>query len=246
MRILTWNIACLPKKINIFRNPHKVIFDIVEKILNYNPNIICLQEVFDFKIQQNIIDTLTYNNYNIHVSYSENIISKNGLLTACKGNILDKNTLDYSNFTGPEYLIKKGLLSTKINENDKDIYVHNTHLQSDSIGFYNNLCFLNRTRQHLEIVNFFKNTYTLEQLNDLHILCGDINDDFTCTQLKLFFSDLPFKNKFYNEEKIVTFDKYNQQLDYILINQDYEKKYFVENGLKNNLSDHNILLCDIY
>ena len=33
MKIITWNIACLPKELNFFKNPHHRIHQIMNKIL---------------------------------------------------------------------------------------------------------------------------------------------------------------------------------------------------------------------
>ena len=243
MRILTWNIAALPSRINLYRDPNKVIYNIIDKIIELNPNIICLQEVFDYNIQKIICNSLKYTNYYSHISYNDknNFISKNGLLTASNYNIIDSDELDYSNFTGPEYLIKKGLLTTKLDYNNTDLYIHNTHLQSNSLAYYTSICEQNRRKQHREIINKL-----IKYEEDFNILCGDINDDYNTSQITNFFNNLPFKDTIYNNEKIVTFNKNNEQLDYIVLNKKYGKvNYDIYDTSLNKLSDHNILICDI-
>ena len=56
MKILSWNIACLPNYCNIFSNPIDRIPRILSIIEKHDADIICLQEVFDKKIRKIIID----------------------------------------------------------------------------------------------------------------------------------------------------------------------------------------------
>ena len=51
LKILTWNIAALPRLINLFGNPSERINGIIEYLKEVDADIICLQEVFDNKIQ---------------------------------------------------------------------------------------------------------------------------------------------------------------------------------------------------
>ena len=53
MKILSWNIACLPNIINIY-NPKKRFSKIVDMIMKANVDIVCLQEVFDYDIQKKL------------------------------------------------------------------------------------------------------------------------------------------------------------------------------------------------
>ena len=39
MKILTWNLACLPKNINFLRNPYNVIDKIINTLLEKNADI---------------------------------------------------------------------------------------------------------------------------------------------------------------------------------------------------------------
>ena len=138
MKILTWNIAALPSKINILGNLYRLT-GILDKIYQQAPQVICLQEVFDYKFQEKIIDELKHQGYYTHQSKKKGLISKNGLLTATQDNIRFSTEKDYSMFTGAEYLIK-GLLTTYIKHKNKKILIHNTHLQSNSIYHLDKIC----------------------------------------------------------------------------------------------------------
>ena len=247
LRILTWNVACLPKIINPLRNPNKKINSIIDKIISFNPNIINLQEVFDYKIQGKINDALKDNNFNTHYSIDEGMISKNGLLTASIFDITEKQELNYSMFTGPEYLIKKGLLSTTLDCDGEKVMVHNTHLQSNSMYYLNVYCSKIRQQQKKELIEHL--SYYKEKDDTVsHILCGDLNDDFNSNEHHNFVEDLPFENVIGNYHKMVSFPKYEQQLDYIIVGRPVKGgKFWKASGTKDKLSDHDILLmgCEL-
>jgi endonuclease/exonuclease/phosphatase family metal-dependent hydrolase len=240
MRILTWNIACLPNRINIVGNPFKRLPSILNSILSLEPNIICLQEVFDFKIMKSLRDNLNNKGYHIHTSKPEGIISKNGLLTATLYPIEYQTEIDYSMYTGAEYLIKKGMLTTHITHNQQTIQIHNTHLQSNSIYTMDKQCCQVRQKQKQEVI-----TYISQNLNDLHILCGDLNDDFNTPEHQNFLHNLPFPNYTTNPQKLITFPKYEEQLDYIILSQLKDCNYTKIKTLNKKVSDHDILIADL-
>ena len=236
MRILSWNIAFLPQKINILRNPNKVLFNIIDKMLKKEADIINLQELFDYNLQTQIDNILKFNNYNTFYSEKDGFISKNGLLTCTNQKITNTKELNFCNYTGPEILINKGVISV---ETDNFI-IHNTHLQSDSltdIGI--NYCDKFREKQFEEI-----NIYLKEFDNDkLNILCGDLNEDLNNLNLKKFIDNNPNDKFKLNKNKIITFPETKKQLDYILLNKPINIRYSID---KNDLSDHYLLICDLY
>jgi endonuclease/exonuclease/phosphatase family metal-dependent hydrolase len=240
MRILTWNVACLPNKINFLRNPNTKINQIIDKMIMYSPDVICLQEVFDYKLQKKIKEGLGYFDYQTHHSPQEGFISKNGLLTATIPNINNTMEIDYSMYTGIEYLIKKGLLTTQIEYQNKDFFIHNTHLQSNSVYHLQNICGRVRQKQKKEVIEYLE-----KYKNKNNILCGDLNDDFLKLEHQNFLSQLPFPNYLSNQEKIMTFPKYQQQLDYIIMSDTTtNSNYFKLDVEKEKLSDHDILILD--
>ena len=114
MRILSWNIAGLPSKINILGDTVRKIPKMLDKILEVKPQVICLQEVFCYKFQDKLKQEFNNQGYNIHTSKNQGIISKNGLLTATQKPISYQTEIDYSMYTDAEYLIKKGIITTQI------------------------------------------------------------------------------------------------------------------------------------
>lgn len=235
MRILTWNIAFLPKKLNILRDPNGVLYNVLDKILDKNPDIINLQEVFDYKLQNQISNILKLNNYNISCSKKTDIMSKNGLLIGVKDTIINKKELNYSNATstGPEILINKGIISVET----PNYIIHNTHLQSDNLGYMVlNNCIKKRENQFKEIGKYLQD-FKKEKMN---IICGDLNEDYN--KLNNFIDLIPFKCK-YNKNKIITFPSNNKQLDYIIVSGEEDISYYIDN---NKFSDHTLLYCDIH
>lgn len=239
-RIISWNIACLPNKINFFRNPNKKINSIIDKVLELDANIICLQEVFDFDIMEKVRTELEKENYNMHTSKKEGLISKNGLLTATKNEMLDTYEIDFSMYTGAEYLIKKGILTSKINYKHQDILIHNTHLQSNSIYTLDDLCCSVRQKQKEEMYSYLENNK-----NKINVLAGDLNDDLNTVEHQDLLKHIPFSEIVHNTEKLLTFPKYKEQLDYIIINKKFGANYWCENTFDNKLSDHNIIGVDL-
>ena len=236
MKILTWNVAALPSKINILGNPLNRLHSMLDKLCYASPNIICLQEVFDFKFQKKLSAELTNLGYQIHTSQPEGIISKNGLLTATLDDIVYEYERDYSMYTGAEYLIKKGILTTHINHKNNKILIHNTHLQSNSIYHMESICTKVRQKQKKEVIQQLK-----RNIYHLNILCGDLNDDFLTLEHQNFLTNLPFSSITSNPNKIITFPKFKEQLDYIILSDDIECEYEKIETTDDKISDHNIL-----
>ena len=77
MKILSWNIACLPNYCNIFSNPINRIPRILNIIEKHDADIICLQEVFDKKIRKIIIDYFKEKyNYYYTVNFTDGNVSE--------------------------------------------------------------------------------------------------------------------------------------------------------------------------
>ena len=241
MKILTWNVAGLPNKINILGNPIKKVPFMLDKMLEANPQIICLQEVFCYKLQNILKYELDNLGYQTHTSLEEGIISKNGLLTATSLHIDNYAEKDYSMYTGAEYLIKKGLLTTYLRDKEKNInlIIHNTHLQSNSIYHMSKTCTHVRQQQKKEMIELIS-----KDNDNLNILCGDLNDDFLTLEHQNFLQELPFETVVSNSKKIITFPKYNQQLDYIIFNKNMKVEYKKINVTTQKISDHEILIAD--
>lgn len=243
LRILTWNVCCLPRRINLYHNPKNVIHNIIDQILDTKSDIIKLQEVFDFNIQKKIIKALLRNNYKIQIvnkstSPHNNMISPNGLLTAVKKKypITYQSHHEFQNYTSVEYFINKGIITSQIQHPELGIItLHNTHIQSDSMIGFENRCKMIRNKQFDEVVEYI-NSFSAHNFS---IFSGDLNDDFTDSNLISMIDNINMKG---NHEKIITFPSDESQLDYILINTPHTISY---KTILSNLSDHYPLIADI-
>ena len=245
LKIATWNIACLPTLINPLRTPTFAVPNIINMLDKVEADIFCLQEVFCIKTRHSLVDRFISRGYNVQYDRKDNIISKNGLLTVSKFPIINKTDMDYANFIGPEYLIKKGMISCEIEIDKKNLIVHNTHLQSNSMGPIVDSCAKIRRKQHRDINEYLISDCFLNYKEEpLHFLCGDINDDYESEGLIDFVNNLPFRNTSINKQKMITFKGNEKQLDYIICSKNLEIDYSVLD-IDRKLSDHNILIAEL-
>ena len=63
MKIISWNICCLPNAINLYLNPKCVIDNIITTLQYFKSDFICLQEIFDRTCIERIKDAMS--SYNI-------------------------------------------------------------------------------------------------------------------------------------------------------------------------------------
>lgn len=239
MRIASWNIAALPKLINPHGNPFKRLQHILDKLITLDAEIICLQEVFDYKIIQQITEFMEQKGYHIQFSTcKKHLLPKNGLMTFSLFPILEREETDFSTSFGVESFINKGILTTKIDiPMFGDFYVHNTHTQSDI-----DYCMKKYSRKY-RMKQFSLIRDQLVKYEDCHafqILVGDLNDDFDVTTSIFDFYKI-------NPESLNTYPKNKKQLDYIMFNdQILDLTYRVLDCKWDKTSNHNILLCDIH
>jgi endonuclease/exonuclease/phosphatase family metal-dependent hydrolase len=238
--VLTWNIACLPKLINSLRDPLRKADEIFEKALSSNADVICFQEVFDYTIQRKAVEIFKDHGYHIHYSIeNDSYIPRNGLFTACKFKMKTRKVIDYNESVGIEKWVNKGLLTCEfIHPSLGDVIIHNTHLQSDTEfwpWFLSEKC----RRRQIETMTKHLNPCT----SALTMLVGDLNDTYSIVKQK-YIKEIGFSTM--NEEQIVTYPKKNKQLDYVVLNRDnHTVNYQMLDGVTNDLSDHNIVVCDI-
>ena len=116
LKIISWNIACLPKQLNIFRNPNKMIKNILTKIKCLNADVICLQEVFENSLKEKIINELSDNQpyYLLGDTYKRYLVGEDsGLMVLSKYPIefVKEQVLEEYNF--PDRMANKTILYFK-------------------------------------------------------------------------------------------------------------------------------------
>ena len=127
MNIVTFNIACIPKYINLLNNEKKRLHHIKNLLKKLNPDIILLQEVFSSYSRDILKTFLKKNNYNIILSPNTYLYLNGGLLIASKYKIIDSDYYSYKNYFGEDSLSYKGILYAQIIINNKIINIFNTH-----------------------------------------------------------------------------------------------------------------------
>ena len=246
MKIISWNIACIPNYFNIFGNPINRIPCILKVIEKHNADIICLQEVFDKNIRKIIIDYFK-EKYNYYYSVNDTPFLNDGLLTMTKYEIIDKKSYIFDYTCGEDYLVYKGfhfiILRYENNGKNKDkfISVINTHMNADPLVKIKDDPMLVRTEQLKKIIKTIK-----ENKINKNLFCGDTNIKFENVNRVFFLNSLKTYNEYMNTntQKIKTFE--NDQLDYIIYYGSIKlNKYEIQTEIIVNESDHHLLLCDI-
>ena len=259
MKIVTWNIACLPRYLNIFSNPMNRIASILNKLSKYDADIICLQEVFDKNIREIIIkyfkdinkdnidkDNVSQTNatpYCFFYCNNSNIFFNDGLLTITKYNIINKENYIFNNACGEDCLVYKGYHYLLLHDikNNKYISLLNTHMNADpNIRLKDNPITIreNQIKKILKTINNNSFSYNL--------FCGDMNVKYENPNRLLLLDSLKTQYKYVNtnDDKIKTFDE--DQLDYIIYYGSRELiKYELKNELIVNESDHHLLFCEL-
>lgn len=233
-----WNVAGLPVvydikglktkiKVNKFSDPNQRVNDILSEILSYNPDVICLQEVFDTKFGNKIKRKLETEGYNVLWMKSKKFFDtiSCGLLTATKGKFAGHMFHSYTNEFGEDSSANKGFLYTRIKLNDDNyISVVNTHLQATAIYstssvmkilFYKlfkvkqnkeeikKLSNNTKEKQLKELLNFIKTVSDIQFLgNDTFFITGDVNSTKRTERLKTFNAEL----KVLTENNVSTLD----------------------------------------
>ena len=109
MKIITWNVCCLPNIINLYQNPQYVISNIKKTIQSFKADIICLQEVFD----NYCIEKLKSTFINYHVLYDKKRFGKpinSGLMILSKLPLIDYGFHEYKSKCGEDRMSCKGFL----------------------------------------------------------------------------------------------------------------------------------------
>ena len=252
IKIMSWNIACLPNYINSFANVEKRLPDIIRFIEIHNPDIISLQEVFSSNCKKVLKDFFETRNYNVIISPNTKFLLNGGLLIATKYDILSYEYKIYKNYIGEDGLCQKGILNCQIKYNDIYINIFNTHLNNDDPLVYSNsnTIPLVKKKQLTEFLIHFNKTlqnnkYLIcEKYNVMSIITGDFNLKFKSKLYNIFMKKLSKNVQLCsNKSEIITDIIEKNQIDYIIncYNKHTTKKqseYVYNYSTIYKLSDH--------
>ncbi len=235
MKIVSWNIAYLPKLFNKKKNYYTSAEIIIKKLLNVDPDIICLQELFDTKILKIFISVLKKNNYYYSYTKGKKIKISSGLVIFSKYKI---NRINFNRFikcSSEDCLALKGFLHVKIFANNKKINIINTHLNNDNPVFNLNKKYPKRAIEN-QINQIYKyvNKYYKKNKDEYFIISGDFNSEPD------FIRNIINKN---DQLSLYGFTKNNkiENIDHILFLKNKKINYRTKINYYNNLSDHGML-----
>jgi len=243
MKILSYNIACMPRILNLFGKPCDRIEQINKYIYKQRPDIVCLQEVFSAATVKSIKEYFGHK-YFIY-SYNDTYIRlDSGLLIASKYPIIKQKVYIFKYSYGEDRFSHKGALVVDIIINNKRYSIVNTHLNADPIFGYKNKANTIRQKQIKQISSIIKHKRR-NNINNI-ILCGDFNIDFDDMDVIQPILDI-YKYNVFNPTKIVTFSEEKVQLDYIIILQKTKPKYKprYKRFINTRLSDHYMIGLEI-
>lgn len=238
IKVISYNICALPWWGNIFGDPVNRISYITDFLIQKNPDIICLQEVFDSGIFFILNTKLANYNYVCYRPKKLNNYLSSGLAIFSKTNITECSYEKFKNTCGEDKYCDKGFatITTKV----EGIYfkIVNTHLNADAIFSTYEKCEETRLRQMSQLLSKISN----RNRHDI-ILCGDFNIDFTSvTGKKIYKKIKSLSTSCTNSKKMITFDDENIQYDQIFYIPKYRScyrcNYKVFDEKYKKLSDH--------
>jgi exonuclease III len=260
IKIISWNIACMPNCINSFGNVENRLENIIKFIDIHNPDIISLQEVFSQNSREILHTFFSKKKYNILMSPYTRVLLNGGLFIASKYEIVAEDYKIYKNYIGEDGLCQKGILYAQIKYNDKynDKYINifNSHLNNDTPLVYsdiNNISLVKKNQLNEFLIYFNKiiqnNKYIIcDKKNIIYVIAGDLNLDF---KSKLYISFMKkLKNKLNicsNKKEIITDNIEKKQVDYIINCYNKNLSIIPEEMIYSyytifKLSDHNPLI----
>ena len=255
IKVISWNIACLPKYININGDIENRLKGIIKFIELNNPDIVSLQEVFSENSRTILTDFFKKKNYNVSISPNTKIILNGGLLIASKYKIIQENYNIYKNYIGEDCFTQKGILHIEVKIGEKYIHFFNSHLNNDTpiiCRDYNEIQLIKRYQLNEFLLYLYKimhnNKYSRSNKEDiLYIIAGDLNLDYQSDNYKSFINKLSKKmNICCNKTEIITDNIERKQVDYIINCYNKSKnispcKIYTYDNL-HKLSDHNPLI----
>lgn len=252
IKIISWNIACMPNCINSFGNVENRL-EIIKKFIEiHNPDIISLQEVFSQNSRDILYKFFSEKKYNVLMAPYTRLLLNGGLFIASKYEIVANDYNIYKNYIGEDGLCQKGILYCQIKFDNKYINIFNSHLNNDSPLVYsdiNNIPLVKKNQLNEFLIYFNKiiqnNKYIICDKKDImYVIAGDLNLDFKSKLYTRFIKKLKNKlNICSNKKEIITDNIEKKQVDYII--NCYNKKLSIipeeiiySNSTIFKLSDH--------
>jgi len=252
INILSYNIFVRPPMISTYGDDYKnERLDEFAKVMG-NYNIICLQEIFlPFSSRRKTLIELArkfgfkYSTESPKPNFFSKFFCDGGLLVLSKFPIMYTEFRKYPEGIGPDYIVEKGVIYTKIKVHDKILHLFSTHTQASYSS--DPKYFLLHVEQFFCLRKFMiemlkKNEY---KKDDMTLIMGDFNVDSrdpllydTQTMLGL----CPILKKF---PKIVEKEKFHEY-DVLLAILSCNFRDDVQELLLDHLKEHPATFGDFY
>lgn len=189
LKIMTWNTGLgmpIMSRENRLNNPADRVDAVLNMILlEQQPNVVALQEVFDEPTKEKLVRKLNKQGYDcVHsVNAYSPLAESSGLLLAVKRHSgitleIDKiKVFKFTNLAGPDAHSNKGAVGVRVHVNaghgkGKKLLILNTHLQASYEDHgYGNV----RKEQTKALAQVIDQWVQREGMNTSVILCGDMN-----------------------------------------------------------------------
>lgn len=187
LKVMTWNTGMGPGFMSIdnrLKKPEERIDAVLDMIMEQQPNVLALQEVFDENATNEITRRLNEKGYDcIHTINSSSIGLSSGLFLAVKRNsgiklaIEEIKVFKFTNLAGPDKFSAKGVVGARIRVStgegpDKKFLILNTHLQASYEDTGYGHIRMEQTRAIAGAIDKWKNKRDAQASV---ILCGDMN-----------------------------------------------------------------------
>ena len=201
MKIITWNIAGLPKYVNLHGNPELRIEKIIKKIASCHADIIFLQEVFTQSLINKIHNAFK-KKYYIRFDTSRNKLNLVGsglvvLVLKSKFKVKSTQFKSFDSATGEDRFANKGyqtLLVCYLPKKIHSLKLINTHLNNPDALLSKFKTSMTVTRQQMQIIE--------KKFNNTRLPCilgGDFNlkkINLNCYGIKNKIDYLFYKNRY--------------------------------------------------
>jgi len=161
--ILTWNVNISPCMAGNGSKDLLRAKSISDAIIEIDPDIVCLQEVFDDGMRDALVHylSMTYGHIINKRDMPWSLKQDSGLFIASKYPVNSERFVPYMSSTGSDSLIRKGIISATIDVSGDIIYVLNTHLQENVKSVRESEIFRKKQVSRLAAVSSYQSYPTL-------------------------------------------------------------------------------------
>jgi len=246
MKVISWNICCLPNAINLYQNPKCVIDNIITTLQYFKSDFICLQEIFDRTCIKRIKETMSSYNIIYDTKGPKSAINS-GLMILSKYPLVDYGFHEYKSKCGEDRLSCKGFIYGVYKYKDEHLIIYNTHLNNDTpiFNLYSNSSDVIKN----QLMQLFIHIYKSSKVCNNIIIGGDFNSEpyFIGSFLNTFYATNKLHIKGFSHEN--TLCQEEKAIDHILYISKVKPKNPVTMIQKNYsfplFSDHLLIIKNI-